>query len=83
VYEDLLLQVTFLSAFTASNIKVNEELAKLKKLTKTIPFSKKIMSVMKLKCVLKILNCIALRRINYEKYNNLQHQVKENKFKMK
>lgn len=60
----------FLRPFAASNVKVNEQLAKIKELTKDNPIQQN--NIIELKSEIKmrfdnLQNCITLRRINYEK----------------
>ena len=60
----------FLAPFTASNIKVNEQLAKLEELTKANPFQQNNVAELGNEIKMRfanLKNCIALRRINYEK----------------
>ncbi len=60
----------FLGTFTASNIKVNEELGKLKELTKDNPLQQNNVAELGNEIKMRFDNlkkCIALRRINYEK----------------
>ncbi|MFV8333448.1 response regulator [Flavobacterium sp. GSP14] len=60
----------FLVPFTASNIKVNEELAKLDELTTDNPFQQNNVAELRNEIKMRFENlekCIALRRIDYEK----------------
>ena len=60
----------FLAPFTESNIKVNEQLSKLKKLTNDNPFQQNNVAELGNEIKMRfenLKNCIALRRINYEK----------------